>query len=425
MTVLNIQEIEKIIPHRYPFLLVDKVIDLVPGKKITAIKNVTMNEHFFQGHFPGQPIMPGVLILEALAQAGAIMALREPRFEGKIVYFAGIDNVRFRRPVVPGDQIKLEAEFLWIKSSIGKVKALATVEGEEAAAGEFMFSLVDKGKIHPTAVIHPSAQIGNKVEIGAYTVIGPEVIIGDETKIGPHCVIHKWTKIGRNNKILQGVSIAAPPQDIKYKNEKNSVEIGDNNLIREFVTIHLPTGENNTTKIGSDNFIMVHAHIPHNCSIGNQCIIGGYVGLGGHTVIDNQVIIGGLAGIHQFCRIGRLAMIGAQSKVTQDVPPFMLVEGNPAQIRTINSVGLARRNVSQEAQTEIKKAFKIIYGGKKSIQDSLKEIRGLRPLEEIKTIIKFLEQDSGRGINKKISGEDLKELEEELLLIPDLPEIGL
>jgi len=426
MTVLDIKDIAKLIPHRYPFLLVDKVIELEDGKRAVAIKNVTMNEPFFQGHFPNHPIMPGVLIVEALAQVGVVMALRVPANEGKLVYFAGIDKVRFRRPVVPGDQLRLEVETLWVKGRLGKMSGKASVNGELAVDGEFMFSLADREAggvtIHPTAQIHSSSKLGKNVEIGPHTVIGPEVTIGENTKIEANCVIARWTTIGKNNHIQNGTTIGVPPQDVKYKGEKGEVIIGDNNIIREYVTIHLPSGEGNKTEIGNDNFIMVHAHIPHNCNIGNQVVVGGYVGLAGYTQIDDQAIIGGMAGIHQFVRIGRLAMVGAQSKVLRDVPPFMIIDGNPAQVRSVNAIGLQRRGISNETQAEIKKAFKLIYESGLNSQKAAAEIKKrLRPLPEVELLATFLEEESKRGISKKTAIE----AEAEELVIPEIPELGI
>lgn len=426
MVELDIKEIMKIIPHRPPFLLIDKIIELEEGKRGVAIKNVTMNESYFTGHFPGHPIMPGVLICEAMAQVGVVMALRVPSTEGKIVYFAGIDKVRFRKPVVPGDQLRLEVETLWLRGALGKMSGKALVNGEIAVEGEFMFSLADQetngGKIHPTATVHPSAKLGKNVEIGPYSIIGPEVSIGDGTKIGAHCQLSRWIALGKENVVHQGVSLGAAPQDIRYKGEKGQIIIGDRNVIREFVTIHLPSGEGEQTVIGNDNFIMVHAHIPHNCRIGNQVVIGGYVGLAGYAEIEDQVIIGGLAGIHQFVRIGKLTMVGAQSKVVQDIPPYMLVEGSPAQIRSINSIGLQRRGHSNEAITEIKKAFKIIYeSGKNSAQAAEEIKKRLRPLPEIEDIYQFLTEESTRGISKKTAIE----AEADELLLPEIPELGI
>jgi UDP-N-acetylglucosamine acyltransferase len=426
MTVLDIKEIAKLIPHRYPFLLVDKIIELEDGKRAVAIKNVTMNEPFFQGHFPNHPIMPGVLIVEALAQVGVVMALRVPANEGKLVYFAGIDKVRFRRLIIPGDQLRLEVETLWVKGRLGKMSGKATVNGELAVDGEFMFSLADKESggvtIHSTAQVHASAKLGKNVDIGPHSIIGPEVSIGDNTKIEANCVISRWTTVGKNNHIQNGTTIGVPPQDVKYKGEKGEVVIGDNNIIREYVTIHLPSGEGNKTQIGNDNFIMVHAHIPHNCKIGNQVVVGGYVGLAGYTQIDDQAIIGGMAGIHQFVRIGKLAMVGAQSKVLRDVPPFMIIDGNPAQVRSVNSIGLQRRGVSNEAQAEIKKAFKLIYESGLNSQKAAAEIKKrLRPLPEVELLAGFLEEESKRGISKKTAIE----AEAEELVIPEIPELGI
>jgi len=424
--MLDIHDILKTVPHRYPFLLIDKILEIEDGKRALALKNVTINEPFFQGHFPGQPIMPGVLICEAIAQVGVVLALRMPAIENKLVYFAAMDKVRFKRPVLPGDQLIFEVEVLWVRGSLGRMNGKASVNGELAAEGEFTFALVDRGtggaRVHQTATIHPSAKLGKGVDIGPYVVIGPEVEIGEHSRIGPGVSIARWTKIGSYNVIHQGASIAAPPQDFKYKGDKSEIIIGDKNVIREFVTIHLPSGEGTKTKIGNENFIMVHAHIPHNSKIGNQCVIGGYVGLAGHTEIEDQVIIGGLCGIHQFVRIGRLAMIGAQSKVVQDIPPFMLVDGSPAEAKGINLIGMQRRGLSQEAIVEVKKAFKLIYESKRSTEDIVSDLKKrLRPLDEVNYLIDFLAKESKRGISKKVATEEI----EEELIFPELPELGI
>jgi len=431
---MDIGDILRTLPHRYPFLLVDKIVELEEARRAVGIKNVTINEPFFQGHFPGLPIMPGVLILEAMAQVGAVIALKLPENEGKLVYFAGIDQVRFRKTVVPGDQLRIEVEAVKMKGTIGKLKCQAKVEGEIVAEGEILFSLnerlSDEPKIHPTATVHPSAELGKNVDIGPYVVIGPEVKVGDDTKIGSHTIIRKWTSIGSGNVVHHNVSIGLPPQDYKYKGERNEIVIGDKNVIREFVTVHLPSGEGTKTEIGNENFIMVYAHIPHNCKVGNQTVIGGYVGLGGYTKIEDQVVIGGLAGIHQNTRIGRLAMIGSSSKVTQDVPPFMLFDGNPGYIRGLNLIGMQRRGISEETISEIKKCFKILYMSRSSTQHAISEIRKkVKISNEVEQLLAFLEAESARGISKKREGAEAiieeAEIEKEELLFPDIPEIGI
>lgn len=430
---MDIGKILRTLPHRYPFILVDKIIELDEGKRAVGIKNVTINEPFFQGHFPGLPIMPGVLILEAMAQVGAVIALKMPENEGKLVYFAGIDQVRFRRPVVPGDQLRIEVEAVKMKGTIGKLKCWAKVDGDIACEGEILFSLNDRlsdeAKIHSTATVHPSAELGKNVDIGPYVVIGPEVKIGDNTKIGSHTIIRKWTTIGSDNIIHHNVSIGLPPQDYKYKGEKNEIVIGNKNVIREFATIHLPAGEGTKTIIGNENYIMVYAHIPHNCRVGNQAVIGGYVGLGGYTVVEDQVVIGGLAGIHQLTRIGRLTMVGSSSKVNQDIPPFMLFDGNPGYVRGLNLIGMQRRGISDETISEIKKCFKILYMSRSSTQQAVSEIKKkVKSSDEVEQLIAFLEAESARGISKKREGAEAIIEETEIgkeLLFPDIPEIGI
>lgn len=421
---IDINGIMKVLPHRYPFLLIDKIVEIEPAKKVVAIKNVTMNENFFQGHFPEFPIMPGVLVVEAIAQTGAYGLLVTPEYQGKIALFAGIDGIRFRKPVFPGDQIRIEVEYLKSKGPIAKMRGVAKIGDQIVCEGEFMCSISDantgsKQQIHKTAVIHPSAVIGQGVKIGPYTVIGPEVTIGDNTEIASNVLIGKWTKIGKECRILNSASIGTPPQDLKYKGEKSWVEIGDRCLIREFVTVHLPTGEGQKTSIGNDCMIMTNVHIPHNAKVGNNVIMSSFSALSGHAEVDDFVIIGGMTGVHQFVRIGKMAMIGGHSRITQDVPPFMIAEGNPAQIRALNSIGLQRRGVPFESQVELKKAFKIIYKSGNNLSKAIDSIKKqCAHVDEIKLLLDFLEKETGRGILKKIEAADE-------LIFEDIPEIGI
>lgn len=393
------------LPHRYPFLLVDKIVEIEPQVRAVGIKNVTINEPFFTGHFPNHPVMPGVLIVEALTQVGGVMMLSSEGLRGKLAYFAAIDNVKFRKPVLPGDQLRLEVEVIKFRSTIGKLYGRALVDGQLVAEGEFTISLVEKENktnIHPTATIHPSAQLGKDVKVGAYVIIGPEVKIGDGTVIEANSVIEKWTTIGQNCMIHYGAIIGNATQDKKYQGERSFVQIGDRNTIREYVTINRATGKDQKTIIGNDNLFLTNVHIGHNCELGNGIVISNATGLSGHVIVDDQVVIGGMVGVTQFCRIGRMVMVGGYSKVNQDVPPFMLVEGNPAYVRGINIVGLQRRGVDDKTISAIKKAFKLLYFNKLNMTQAVGEIESnLDRSLEIQQFIDFMKVPTDRGVVRR------------------------
>lgn len=253
--------------------------------------------------------------------------------------------------------------------------------------------------IHPTAIIEKGAKIGLGVTIGPYSIIGKNVVIGKNTTIGPHCVIEGWTSIGDGNQIGVSVVIGAPPQDIKYKNFKSFVEIGDNNIIREFVTVHRAADEAGKTIIGSNNMLMAYVHVAHNCRIGNENIIANLVGISGHVEIEDQVTIGGMAGIHQFTKIGKMSMIGGYSKVIKDVPPYAIVDGQPIKLYGTNYRGLRRRGLDEGLRTDIKLAFKYIMDPKLNITQAIENIkRDIKQGKEIQHLIKFLKNPSRLGI---------------------------
>ncbi len=221
---------------------------------------------------------------------------------------------------------------------------------------------VAAGSIHPTAVVEPGAQLDSSVSIGPYAVIGPHVRIGAGTTIGAHAVVTGHTTIGVDNRIFQFASIGAAPQDKKYAGEPTALTIGDRNTIREFCTLNTGTAQDTgLTRVGDDNWIMAYVHIAHDCRVGNGTVLANNVTLAGHVQIDDFAIIGGLTGIHQFTRVGAYVMAGFASHISQDVPPFMMVDGNPLAVRGLNLEGLRRRGFSSERVAAIKQMHRFLY----------------------------------------------------------------
>lgn len=229
--------------------------------------------------------------------------------------------------------------------------------------------------VHASAMIAPGAIIAPSAQVGPYCVIGPGVEIGEHTVIGAHCVIDGLTKIGAHNRIYQFNSIGAPPQDKKYAGEVTRLEIGDRNTIREFCTINTGTVQDGgVTKVGDDNWIMAYVHVAHDCKIGNQTVLANHATLAGHVHLGDWVIVGGLTGIHQFVRVGSHAMIGFATAVTQDVLPFLTIDGNPSAVRGINHEGLKRRGFDASQIAAIKQAYRIIFRKNLALDAALDEV---------------------------------------------------
>jgi len=248
--------------------------------------------------------------------------------------------------------------------------------------------------IHPTAIVDPAARIGHGVSIGAYSIIGPEVRIGEGTTIGPHVVIEGATTIGRDNRVFQFASIGAIPQDKKFGGEHSELVIGDRNLVREFVTINRGTGEGGgTTRIGDDNWIMAYAHIAHDCLIGNHTIFSNNATLAGHVTIGDWVILSGFAGVHQFCRIGAHAFVGMGCLVNGDIPPYVMVAADYGRPRGINAEGLKRRGFDAERINAIKRAYRTLYMGNRSLEDARRELATQAAAsEDIAAMVDFIER---------------------------------
>ena len=247
-----------------------------------------------------------------------------------------------------------------------------------------------KTLIHPTAVIHPLANLHPTVQIGPYAIIGENVKIGADTSIGAHVVIEGPTEIGVRNRIFAGAIIGSEPQDLKYKGGESWVKIGNYNQIREYVTINRATGEDEVTQLGDHNLLMAYAHVAHNCIIENEVIIANSVALAGHIHIESKARISGVLGVHQFVHIGSLAMVGGMSRIERDVPPFAIVEGNPARVRSLNFIGLQRSGLSEEDLSQLKKAFRLIYRSEMSFTEALKQLELVSENSFVQHFYRFL-----------------------------------
>ena len=253
--------------------------------------------------------------------------------------------------------------------------------------------------IHPTAIVHPGAQIAPDADVGAYSVIDEHVTVGPGTRIGHHCVISGRTRLGRNNKIASFVSLGGPPQDKKYGGEPTALEIGDDNSIREFCTFNTGTVQDvGTTRLGSRNWIMAYVHLAHDCQVGNDTIFANNAQLAGHVHVGDFAILGGFTLAHQFVKIGAHSITGLGTVLLQDLPPFVMVSGNPASTHGINSEGLRRRGFSVQSIEELRRAYKTLYRSGLSFEEAKKalELQAVNN-DDIRNLVDFLARVT-RGI---------------------------
>ena len=392
---------------------IDQIIELDPHKRIVALKNVSMPDTCIDSDTNDPIVVPYTLITECLVQAAYHLLLQNDDLSGQKIQLHTIKNAYIHTPVQPGDQIRLEVEITKEKNTTIMFQGQALINHCIAATCDFTLQrseLPSKRKIHPTASVHPTAIIGKDVVIGPYCIIRDHVTIGDHTTLEAHVMVDKWTRIGAHNHIHFGAVIGSSAQDLKYSGEKAWVEIGDHNEIREYVTINRATGRGQSTIVGSHNMFLTNVHIGHNCTVGDHNVLANMVHVGGHVTIEANVIIGGLTDIHQFSRVGKGSMIGGYSRLVQDVPPFMLCDGNPAFVRSINSVGLRRQKHSAKSIKSIKDAYKILYRSGLNIKQSISEIEAFDDTNELLNhLLQFLKQDSSRGISKKTSEADSAE----------------
>ena len=384
-------------------MLVDAITEHEPGRRLVAVKNVTVSEEFFQGHFPGTPIMPAVLMVESLSQVAAILVLeREDVSPRTRVYLRGVDNAKFRRQVVPGDRLRLEISLGPRRAALARAQAAAYVGDQIVAECELLLGLMPElTDIDKSAIVHPSAEIGVGATIGPNAVIGPRVRIGPHCRIGASAVVDGWTDVGEGTEIYPFASIGLVPQDLKFRGEETRLVIGKRNIFREFVTVHRGTrGGGGVTQIGDRNVFMAYVHIAHDCQVGNDTIFGNMATLGGHVTVQDFANIAAGSGVHQFCRVGRHAFVGGYSVITKDALPFARTVGSrPARIYGVNAIGLQRRGIPSEVTAKLKRSFRYLLQSKLNTTSAIRQIEGDRSLScpEVQFVVDFI-RSSERGV---------------------------
>jgi UDP-N-acetylglucosamine acyltransferase len=390
------------LPTQYPFVLVDRIVEHDPSGRLVAAKNVTGAEDFFAGHFPSKPVMPGVLILECLAQAAGIWLLKtapDPRrVEIRVV---GFDETKFRRPVVPGDQLVLEVRLVHRHGDLVRFHGEVTVGEARAAEARLLLQVatLPPPKVDPLARVATGAVLEPGARVGPFCVVGEKVSLGRGTVLDSNVVIDGDTRVGEGNRFFPFSSIGLVPQDLKFRGEATRVEIGDRNVFREGSTVHRGTaGGGGLTRIGSDNLFMAQAHVAHDCLVGNHTIFANAAALSGHVEVQDFATLGGFSAVHQFCRVGTHAFMGGATISTRDVAPFSLTVGNRAHFFGVNGIGLRRRGFSPEAISALKQAYRVLSRGDVPLAEALARLESSGPLTpEVRTVVDFL-RSSKRGV---------------------------
>jgi UDP-N-acetylglucosamine acyltransferase len=390
------------LPTQYPFVLVDRILEHDAGGRLVAAKNVTGSEDFFAGHFPGQPVMPGVLILECLAQAAGIWLLKaaaDPRsVEIRVV---GFDDTKFRRPVVPGDQLRLEVQLVHRRGELVRFRGEVRVGEARAAEARLLLQVatLPAPEVDPLARVAAGAQLEPGVRVGPFCVVGPAVRLGRGTVLESNVVIDGDTRAGERNRFFPFSSIGLVPQDLKFHGEPSRVEIGDHNVFREGSTVHRGTaGGGALTRIGSHNLLMAQVHIAHDCFVGDHTIFANSAGLAGHVEVQDYATVGAFSAVHQFCRVGTHAFMGGATVATKDVLPYSLTVGNRAHLFGANVVGLRRRGFSPEAVAALRRAFRALSRPGTTPSRAIEELRAEGPLTpEVATLVEFVAR-AKRGV---------------------------
>jgi UDP-N-acetylglucosamine acyltransferase len=424
----NLLEILDRLCYRYPSALVDVVAEHEPGRRVVAYKNVTISEEFFQGHFPGAPLMPGVLMIETLAQVATVLLTESGTAADRLCrpYLRGVDRAKFRLPVVPGDRLRLEVTMGPRRSRLARAEARAYLGDNVVCEAGLLMGLAKQESgarrsagshegvtIDASAVVHPGATIGPGTIVGPHAVIGEHVTLGRDCRVGASAVIEGPSEIGDGNEFFPFVSIGLIPQDLKFHGEPTRLVIGDRNVFREFVTIHRGTaGGGGVTEIGDHNVFMAYAHIAHDCHVGNHTIFGNAATLGGHVTVEDYATISAFSGVHQFCRVGKHAFIGGFSVITKDALPFAKTVGNRARIYGVNSIGLVRRKFSSDSIAKLRRAYRYLLQSNTSRALAQIERDPSVQCDEVQYVVNFI-RTSSRGVGLRRPSRRMEEVADE------------
>ena len=390
------------IPTHYPFVLVDRVLEHDPRGGLVALKNVTGSEEFFQGHFPQAPVMPGVLLMESLAQAAGLWLLSEVDDPAALeVHLVGIDEAKFRRPAVPGDQLRLEVRVLRRQGPLCRVRGEVKCGDQRVAEANLLMQVarLPPADVDPSARVSAGAVLGPGVRVGPFAVVGPQVRLGARTVVQAHAIVDGDTSLGTDNNVFPYASIGLPPQDLKYHGEPTRLTAGDRNTFREFVTVHRGTaGGGGLTAIGSDNLFMAYTHVAHDCRVGSRTIFANGATLAGHVEVMDYAQIGAFSGVHQFCRVGVHAFLGGYTVATKDVLPYSKTVGSrPACIYGVNTIGLSRRGFAEDTINAIRQAYRLLLQSRLNTSDALARIESEPMIPEVQGLVEFV-RSAARGV---------------------------
>ena len=419
---INIPDALDRLCYRYPSPLVDVVTEHEPGRRLVAVKNVTVNEDYFQGHFPGAPLMPAVLMIETLSQVATILIMHGPD-SGTIArtWLRGVDDAKFRKQVVPGDRLQLEVTLGVCRSAIARARALARIDGAIVAEAQLVMGLERVRRtssrahadIHPTAIVHPGAEIGAGNDRRSLRTIGEFVRIGKrlpDRGVGGDRRVDRDRRRQRDLSDGLGRPGAAGPEVRRRADARRHRRAQRHSRVRDDPPRHGRRRRRDENR--ARNLFMAYTHVAHDCQVGNDTIFGNGATLAGHVLVEDFANVGAYSGVHQFCRVGHYAFIGGYSVVTKDALPFAKTVGNRSRIYGINTIGLIRRGFSQDTIAKLRRAYRYLLHSNTSRALAQIERDPSLQCEEVSYVVDFI-RSSKRGVGLRRPSRRLEEVLED------------